>query len=247
MRLRLRTFRRRPDTKLPFTLLFLAVLLLFLSGCRIEEVCCTTLDISTVIRSDGSGTKRVAVAIDETVYELALLQGEDPFADLKARAREIGARIEPYHRDNQAGIAVAVDFTSLGALNQGIATRPFETVHVEKTGLLFEKTYSFQSQIDTGRLPPQIKSALATIQDVDFRYSVTLPGNIVSHNANEVDGNRLTWYLDPRTETVYELRATSQRTDERMKAGALVVGISIGLIVLGGGLLFVTFSSRFDL
>lgn len=221
-------------SKLLLGILWTVIPLLTLAGCTSVNVCCTTLEISTTIQADGSGTKRIAIAIEKEIYDLASLRGEDPFADLKVRATEVGARVEPYRKASQVGVAIAVDFPNLETLSQGIGTKPFEMVWARKSGWRFEETYTFRSRIDTGELPQQVQSTLVSVQDLDFIYRLTLPGEIVSHNANEVHGNTLIWYLGPLhpERAVYELRATSRVTNQGLITGVLVGGLGLVGITL---------------
>jgi len=222
-------------SKLLWAILWSIILPLTLAGCA-------TLEMSTVIWPDGSGTRRVAVAMDEKLYNLAQLRGQDPFAELKARGEEMGARVEPFHRQGQVGIAMEVDFPDLDTLNLGLGTESFETVRAEKSGRLFKQAFTFHAQIDTTKLPqpprplpPGIK--IGDVQRFDFIYSVTLPGEIISHNADEVQDNRLTWHIDPldKTKTIYDLEATSQVENQALRTGALVFGAGLmGLIILIG-------------
>ena len=217
-------------SKLLWGILWVAISLLIITGC-------TTLDVSTVIRADGSGTRRVAVALDENLYNLALARGEDPFADIKAEAKEIGARVEPYRREGRLGIAVAIDFPNLETLNQALGTEDFETLQVEKSGWPFKQTYTFRSQIDTAGLPKPEDIELGTLTRPNFIYSVTLPGEIISHNATEVQGNQLTWYLNPLESTVYDLVATSEVVNQGLITAAIVGGVVLVAVVVLGGLI----------
>ncbi|MBL7182833.1 MAG: hypothetical protein ISS50_00115 [Anaerolineae bacterium] len=209
---------------------WVVIALLILTGC-------TTLDVSTIIRADGSGTRRVAVALDENLYNLTLARGEDPFADIKAEAREIGARVEPYRREGRVGIAVAIDFPNLETLNQALGTEDFETLRVEKSGWPFKQTFTFRSQIDTAGVPKPEDIELGAVTRPDFIYSVTLPGEIMSHNATEVQGNKLTWYLNPLENTVYDLVATSEVVNQGLVTAAIVGGVVLGAVVILGGLI----------
>lgn len=209
---------------------WVVISLLILTGC-------TTLDVSTVIRADGSGTRRVAVALDENLYNLALARNEDPFADIKNDAREIGARVEPYRRGGRVGIAVAIDFPNLETLNQALGTEEFETLRVEKSGWLFKQTFTFRSQIDTAGVPKLEDIQLGVATRPDFIYSVTLPGEIISHNATEVEGNKLTWYLNPLESTVYDLVATSEVVNQELITAAIVGGVVLVAVVVLGGLI----------
>lgn len=218
------------------------VLLPFLAGCSTVDICCNVLDISTTIRPDGSGTKRIAVAMDEKIYTLATLRGGDPFTDLRARAREAGpgARVEPYRRKGQVGITVSIDFPNLETLNRGIGTASFETVRARRIDWLMEQRFTFWSQIDTGRLPRHaVQSPLARVQRFDVVYSLTLPGEIISHNANEVRGNQLIWHLDSRGGTVYELRATSQRVKRESVTNFVIGGVLVSVLLIAGAVLFI--------
>lgn len=206
--------------------LALALLLaLLLTGCG-------TARISTTVHPDGSGVRRISAAMDETLYRLLSIEGNDPLARLKQQAATNGAGIEPFGVPGQTGLAFTMPFADIEALSPGLGVPGLERVQLQRRGLPLFQTFEYTAHIDTSALPGvqpfSLPGVLTVAQGAVLDYEVTLPGRILSHNASEVMGNTLIWHLSTFPGAVYDVQATSQQ-DPTLP---LLVGMASLCIVL---------------
>ena len=72
-----------------------------------------------------------------------------------------------------------------------------------------------RTHIDTSALPAvqplSLPGVLTVAQGAVLDYEVTLPGQILSHNASELMGNTLIWHLSTFPGGVYDVQVTSQQ------------------------------------
>lgn len=213
----------------PITILI--VTLLLLAGCA-------QIEISTTVKPDGSGTRRLIVAVDETTYELATLTGGDPFAEIRRQAQAAGAVVSPWQRPGWKGIAVSVDFDDLNALNSDLGVTGFEQVNMQRSGSPLQPTYEFQAHIDLNQLADRNLSDIGFGSTPDIIYILTMPGEIIKHNAGEVWAkNTVAWRFRAVGGGVYDLQATSRVDYSRYLPAAIaaVVGLAALALIVGIG------------
>ncbi len=188
-------------------LAFALLLALVLAGCG-------TARISTTVQSDGSGVRRVAVSMDKRMYHLLALEGHDPLASLTEQA-VAGATSEPFGGPGQQGAALNMPFDAVSALNQGPGAPGLEQVQLTRSGPPLLRTFEYTAHIDTNALPTALPGLLPGVvtsaEGAMLDYEVTLPGEILAHNADEVYGTTLVWHLPVFPGAVYDLQATSQQ------------------------------------
>ena len=209
----------------------LIIALLALAGCG-------SVEISTVVNPDGSGMRRLAVAVDQTVYELAALTGGDPFEEIRQQAQAVGALVTPWEQPGLKGVALAMDFDDLNALNSDLGMAGFEQVVVQRTGSPLQPTYHFQAHLDINQLPGGSLSDIGFGPTADIVYTLTLPGEIIEHNASEVRGqDTVAWRFSAVGDGIYDLQATSQVDYSRYLPVAIagVLGLVVLALVIGIG------------
>ncbi len=125
---------------------------------------CITLKVDTSIKADGSGSKSLSVAIDDSVLQMTqtLTPGtpqpgvktphaEDPFKELRDQAKGIpGATVEPYTDPvrKRTGVKMTVPFKNLDELVALSKNEPFQgmdEIKVEKSG----NTYTMRIKVFT--------------------------------------------------------------------------------------------------
>lgn len=169
---------------------------------------------TTEFRVGGSGIKSLSWAIDDTALQVAKLQGiEDPFAKVRERAQAAGATVEDFHEGGQTGITVRLPFASVAELEALGRSGPFEDlgeeVRVIQKAALRHSTFTVRVRLNVSQINALIDATKADLKAqglvdpltgaVHFSYVIVLPagvGEIVSHNASRVDGDRLTWDVD---------------------------------------------------
>ncbi|GEM_PF-4199579 len=227
-------------TLLAGQLLLLAVALLLLSACKGLTVHITS---TTSINSDGSGTRVVTVAINEAAYAISQAAG-DPFGKARLIADAAGAHLDEFKEGGFEGVKVTKEFASLTELSQlSSGSRLFsqlDRVDVQVQG----SATTLHVQVD----PPALQFAgqrLDVSSLADFTYTITVPGRLVSSNADHVAGNSATWQLarvtSPKQLSVSWTLAAAQRSSGMSLpelAGIvvgllLVVGIVLGAFLLG--------------
>ena len=200
-------------------------LMLVLSGCKV------TLEQSTVVNEDGSGTATVVVALDEEFRSLLESTGQD--VDGLAESFDERFEVTPLDDGEFTGVRAVTTFEDPAELNDLLAATPAigqasEQISLTKDGRSFEFAASL------GNVAEQIGEVAGAGDFIDaesfddifnIAISMKLPGELQSHNADEVraDGT-LVWILTSASDG--ELRASSKmpvRWASYLLAGGAVV------------------------
>jgi hypothetical protein len=199
-----------------------------------------TLEMSMEVNEDESSTITYLVLVDSEIYTPGM------FDELKQIAVDIGGTAEDYSSGEQVGVVIAESFNDFKDL---MATYPTYDIDPNprlmrfraiKTTTLLKRRYSLELQVDTQELKGGIFDSSA-LGEMDFRHSVTLPGNIVDHNGVQVADNKVAWEIDAASGAIYILRAKSELgTDLPIKPalGLAILGTCgvIALIISGVGI-----------
>jgi hypothetical protein len=202
------------------------VLVLMLAGC-------TEFEVETHLNADGSGFRRVAVAVDERAYQLVRQQELDPLVRLRALGEQIGARVEPYQPAGKVGLRVAKEFNTLEELLAWSQAGVGEKVQVSREEGVFTTRYRYEATLDSSQY--DVTSFLDVgpqAGQVELRYVLELPGAVLEHNATEQHGNRLIWVVDPVTRAQYNLYAVYRVPNMRNVWIAVGAGAAAGLVFL---------------
>jgi|GEM_PF-3910492 hypothetical protein len=192
---------------------------------------CAEFRVETHLNSDGSGFRRVAVAVDEQAYQLIRQQKLDPVARLKTLADQIGARVEPYQSSGRVGVMLAKDFGSLEDLLAWNQTGLGEEIRVSRHDSFFTTEFRYEATLDSSQYDiTSLPQGGPQAGKVELRYILELPGTILEHNAIEQTGNRLVWILDPVTRARYNLYAVYRVPNIRNIR--IIIGASILVIVI---------------
>ena len=207
-------------------LVTLFVLTLLLAGCG-------AFQIETTINPDGSGERRMSVAISRKSYDPMVTAGFDPLAELRAIAEVVGARIEPIDRQEMAGLTVVQTFDSLDDLIDQSIIADAEELEIGRGDSWFRTTYSYTASVDSSQFGlleiPEIDRSFGR---AELDYVLTMPGKITEHNATEEQGQTLTWKLDPMTYATYDIFATTAVTRTERIVLAVIAGVAL-LVLLG--------------
>lgn len=221
-----------------------SVVALLLSGCTLR----TWFDIN--VEEDGSGSFEVTMAFDEEFQALMEQETEgevdwtDPEsweetdgAGFSPEEFPEGAEIRPYTEDGFEGFTVSVPFDSLeefdemvGEMQEGSEDAfPFHVTssdgrfELTTEGEIFEAAEEELSGEDAEMIPDEM---LARLFDIQVRAS--LPGELVSHNADEVtEDGTLVWRVDPLAEREETPQAVSE-----VSQGSWLIWILIGAVVV---------------
>ncbi len=213
---------------------------LLLSGC--------TMDVSTVINPDGSGT--ISVNLSEATENTDFMRRMPNMADYlntwQDSLRKQGVLIDISRQGENEYIFLQNRFEDLEGISTPVDLPGDITtwIAVSMDSAPFETVYRYAAVVDTTTLyqaAPGIDSrAQAEVEkqldQMLFTYSVTLPGEITYTNASRQKGNKMTW--DIRMKAQNEIVAESRlRYDYRAKvikatSGALAGGFVLSLFLL---------------
>jgi hypothetical protein len=185
---------------------------LFLTGCTIE--------IATTVNPDGSGTVGVTFTdTQENINFLRQMPGMNDYFDAwQASMRGQGVLVDDSLIANQERIHLQNVFGSVNDLAQSTpgvsAERSWVYAQMSTEGA--DRVFRYSSSVDTTALyesapgvDPNIASeARKQLDETKITYSVTLPGQVVFHNATRVIGNQLIW--DVRMNDRNEIKAESR-------------------------------------
>jgi hypothetical protein len=170
----------------------LAVVAVLLAGCF-------RYDVGTVVAADGSGHLTIAVVLGPEMLEAA---GDDPFAAFDA-SMPASAQLSDITEGASMGRQAVLPFASLPELNrlvvgplvgpvpQGSATAVFEHFEVVRDGPVFAfDAVHPEFIIDEGA---GFDGADGAELDGTVVVVLQLPGTPFEHDADEVDGDVLTW------------------------------------------------------
>ncbi|MCY3579832.1 MAG: hypothetical protein OXH33_04635 [bacterium] len=213
---------------------------LLLSACEVR------LHANLEIEEDESGTIAVVMAFDDALASMAGPELGDGLGEMSAQLPSEW-QAEPFAEDGFNGIRITVPFESLTelqdaltALTQGESGSDLPVG--ELMGFLGDiiptregDTFRFSLTMPAGmdqalgeELGPMPIEASMLDSVFDIRMSLTLPGEIVSHNADIKVGDTLVWNLS-FADSVRTLQAESMLTSAI--SGALIL-VALALAVL---------------
>lgn len=217
------------------------------------------------VAEDGSGTFELTMAFDE---EFQALMEEDAEGDIDWTDPESwddaegtgfpidelpeDAEVRPYTEDGFEGFTVSFPFDSLDEFDALIeemsddgSEDPFP-FHLTSTDGRFELSTDGEvfgpaddefSGEDMEMIPEEMLSDL-----FDFRVRASLPGELVSHNADEVtEEGMLVWRLDPLAEEQVSPQAVSE-----VSQGSWLVWVLGGVALLAAAVLAVVAIRRMN-
>ncbi|MCL4871195.1 MAG: DUF3153 domain-containing protein [Anaerolineae bacterium] len=180
---------------------FFCLLALFLSAC--------SFNVTTVVESDGSGTWKTEIgfnAEDQALLSSFGMGASEVCQEMQADGElPAGAQISTEERDGSIWCVVEQSFATLAELRQ---------LHSEGDGITVNRLEILDDQFHYD-LSLDMRDAEASLEEMqelgefalDFTWRLTVPGKVVSHNADAISGNTLTWNLTPGT--IISLQAES--------------------------------------
>ncbi|MGE0227031.1 MAG: hypothetical protein AB7I38_10285 [Dehalococcoidia bacterium] len=217
---------------------------------------CVRAEIGVHVEEDGSGTATVLFAFEESFIDLmSSLDGgsgeefdpEDVFSDIDPSDLPEGTEVERYEADGFVGSRITMPFQDvqelsslLGFVTTGAAV-PAEAAQDEGG---FER-FAIERTEDGWRLDA-VAAALTTEEDLEnaedaftqdffesasFTITIELPGAVEEHNADEVDGNALTWNLDFESTEARELHAVTTTSGGGDGAPWVLIGAVVAGVV----------------
>jgi hypothetical protein len=234
--------------------LLLAAVALFLVGCIRAEV-------SIKVNDDGSGEVSVLAAFDEEAFaSLAEDFGDGSttevpsFNDLDESDLPEGASVEAYDEDGFTGARVTIPFEAsddiAATINEilsnsggdgfiGGTDSTFEdfSLRHEGEGWRFEATAAPLNDAADGEDALGLGGAIFDVlfDDASFEIKIELPGDVIEHNADRIDGDTLVWELGLADAEPRQLMALTGADDGggfNLVVAIVVLGL-IGVVVVG--------------
>lgn len=209
----------------------------------LAAACQMRLDASVTINSDESGTFAIEMSADEEFRDL----GDEGF-DLTEGTEDLPDNwsVEPFVDGDFEGVRVVTSFSDLDDLNSklqllrdsadnSLPTDMFGGMTVTHEGSMF----SFRTEITglaDGLAPSDDDSGFDGIDPSAFfdslfqiRLVVTLPGEVIEHNADVISGSTMTWNISLDDEGT-EFFATSSVSGDGLNPLVIVI---IALVLAG--------------
>lgn len=184
------------------SLLTLVILFLFLSS----ALSACTMDVTTVIRPDGSALMTTSFARSKQDIDfLRQSPGMAGYLDSWImNLRQEGILAENYLHGDQEAFFLQREFGNLEEISAAQDTEAagswiYATKYVEGNSLMFRVMALVDTSVLYSNLSNVHPTAAGEIQkELDssqMTYSFVLPGKIAYHNGNPVNNNRITWTL----------------------------------------------------
>jgi hypothetical protein len=197
------------------------VVALITAACKIET------NFAATIEADGTGVLIAELGFDDEAQDLLFQGGADPFEgnDL---AQVPGATTSEETRGDMTFYLIEVPFDDVEQLEQGLLGDENALVNAFDVTIT-ENRVKVSGTADAESLDEQAEGFDPAIfeESVSASIRLTLPGRILSHNADSQDGNTLTWAV-PIFGGTLDIQAESDPTQEPGGDG----GFPIWLIVL---------------
>jgi len=167
-----------------------ALLALVATACRIET------NIGATINADGSGTIVAELGMDEEAEGFFLQDGTDPFAD-QALSSVPGAVQREETRGDLRVFIIEVPVADVSTLQDQMIAGS-DSLLSNFTVTVTDTKVSVSATADpTESIGSQAEGFDPTVFEESFSANVrlTLPGRVLSHNADRVEGNTLIWEI----------------------------------------------------
>jgi flagellar basal body-associated protein FliL len=197
---------------------------------------CMKMHIDIVWNEDNSGTVSKIIAIKKGT--LAMMDSSEE--EIRAQFREgvendadgnYEFNVENYTDSDYTGIKATIKVKDMTTVSPAITDLKFRCDGDGKN-----KTYTVSGAYSDAEITGG-SSDLEGIE-IDMKVSIVMPGKVVSHNATEQKGNKLTW--DMTNSAIANIQATSQPG-----GGSLLwLWIVIIVVVVAGGVIVFLMLSR---
>lgn len=183
------------------------VSLVFIVGLGLFSAACS-FDIVTVIDADGKGFVMTKICDDQETFEfLRKMPGfADYLSDRIINFRAQGGLVDDAIDVDEECLTFQNPFSGLGDISnfQSAESETRGWVFVDRREMAGENRYRLIGVVDTTIFYDFGETINSTIQNemenelnkVPLTYTVVMPGRILYHNADDVDGRKATWNID---------------------------------------------------
>ena len=183
-----------------FTMVLAAALLL--SGCM-------KMHIGIVWNEDNSAKITITYGIQKSALEIMESSAEDVQQQMREsmEAEGEGYSFRNFSDSDYVGVIATVEVDDI--TKNSVDSLDTLTFRCEETGK--NKVYTVSGRIegsDVAGDSSDLDDLGISLDSIDMKIIIEMPGNITSNNAGEKKGNTLTWVLDPAVTT--SIQATSE-------------------------------------
>lgn len=213
----------------------------------VATAACLRVDVAFIINEDGTGVIDYTLAVSDDLADYA---GEDDL-DFTEDLGDLpeGAGVREYSEDGYTGVVVSIpvdDFTDLTRLAEDLDL-PLDVSVVDKDGAwefqalvpALNETVEDELDFDLGIAVDEIEEAFVKqfLEGSWFRVRVSLPGELVEHNADRIEDDVLVWELDLASTQDRKLTARSAPGGGPPLDRIIAIGVFAGLVVVSAAFL----------
>ena len=203
----------------PVLFVIVIMMAVLLSGCM-------QMSIDIIWKEDNSGTLSMTIGIDKSVLSMMGTTEEDLQKQLKeSMLEEDDYTVRNFSNEKYTGITATTTIADM-TTETNDTTQQISFNYTDKSG---NKIYTVSGNFNGAEAlggNSSFEDSGLSMTDIEMKMSITMPGEIISHNATNQEGNKLTWDMTETSTT--EIQATS----EIGSGGGMLLWILIGLGVL---------------
>jgi len=216
--------------KKPGIIVILLAMIFLLSGCM-------KMHINIIWNEDNTGLVEMTMGIDSSMLSMMGASEDDIRSELSGSMSEEGFTISDYSDDKYVGIiaTMQIDDVTKGV---GDSAGDLSFRFSEDGGV---KTYTVSGRIDNSDMMgdasgmEEMGMSMDDI-DMDIKFTITMPGKIVSHNATEQKGNTLIWDI---TSGSASIQATSEAGGSDFMSILMWILFGVGIVMFLGAVLII--------
>ena len=203
---------------------------------------CMKMHADIIWKEDNSGTLSMTVGMTNSAMSMMGTTTEDMQEQLKTGflEDEEGYTIEGFSDEEYTGIIATTRIADITTDVTNVSDQ-LSFIYTDKDN---KKTYTVSGNYDGAASlgdNSSFEDSGLSLADIDMKISITMPGQITSHNATEQEGNKLIWDMTSASTTAI------QATSEINSGGGVMLWVFIGLgvlILIGLGIAFSKFSRQ---
>jgi hypothetical protein len=198
-----------------------------------------TFQFTTTVNEDGTG--KFVTEMGMTSDEMSQLEafGGESFDDI-CTVEEFGptdtegVTVEQEQRGDEIWCVATIPFNDLSGLVDSYGEMDVQVNELSMTDdeFVYDVTFGFGDDPDT-----DLSSLAAMGVEFNLIWEVVTPGSVTEHNADEVNGDVLTWNLSPSGENHIQVRSN---VGGGGISAALIIGIAVVLIVVVAAIFLLT-------
>ncbi|MGP4077485.1 LppM family (lipo)protein [Halobacillus sp. K22] len=220
------------------------VWMLIAAGLLVLLTACVQGDVAVKINKDGSGESTITLGIEEESYNRFGQRAETMLSSVNDELEAQGYTVESYTEDGYRGFRATQSFEdvqdmqvipSMGAVSEtgsgaAVSNVPLD---VSMEDGFFTKTYRVEGELDLENSGLLGGMQQLVSNQLDLTFTLDLPISPKDHNADEVNGNVLTWNIQTAgtTELMVEAAIPNVRNIILTAVGVLLVGVVIFFVI----------------